>query len=60
MITYQDLREWLDTLTPEQLTCNVAVIDPYENEIIPIFDIGITNDTIDTLDSGHPFLLLAD
>jgi len=62
-ITYLQLREWLNTLSPEQLACNVSVYAGDIDEVIPVFATGVNTDeemgeALDTLDPNHPILLI--
>ena len=62
-ITYQQLREWLDTLTPEQMACNVSVYAGDIDEAMPVFGTCFNTDedmgeSLDTLDPDHPIILI--
>ena len=56
-MTYADLLEKLQQMTPEQLGCHVTAEDPYENECYPAA-LRIAGSTHDSLDEGHPVLYL--
>jgi hypothetical protein len=66
-LTYKDLKDFLETLTAEQLACNVSVYTGLysrdTDEAYPVFAAGFNTteemgEELDTLDSGHPILLL--
>lgn len=62
-LTYQQLRDWLDTLTPEQMACNVSVYAGDIDEAIPVFAVGFNTDeemgeALDSLDPNHPIILI--
>jgi hypothetical protein len=62
-ITYAGLRAWIDTLTPEQLACNVSVYSGDVDEAFPVFGTTVNTDEemgeeLDTLDSNHPLILI--
>lgn len=62
-ITYQELKEFLESLTPEQLAMNVSVYSGDIDEAMPVFATGFNTDeemgeALDTLDLGHPILLI--
>ena len=53
---YRDLKKALETLTEEQLDCDLTLYDPNEQEYYPAdLKMEVTKDT-DVLDKGHPFL----
>ncbi len=54
--TYQELFDWLKTLTDKQKQCDVTIHTEKVNEFIPVHHFGITGDSDDVLDSNHPFL----
>jgi len=61
-LTYKDLKDFLETLTAEQLACNVSVYTGDTDEAYPVFAAGFNTieemgEELDTLDSGHPILL---
>lgn len=61
-LTYKQLKEFLDTLTDEQLAMNVSVYSGDTDEAYPVFGSGFNTDeemgeALDTLDPGHPILL---
>ena len=61
-ITYRQLKEFLETLTPEQLAMNVSVYTGDLDETFPVFGTCFNTDEemgeeLDTLDPGHPILL---
>lgn len=62
-LTYQQLRDWLDTLTPAQMSCNVSVYAGDIDEAMPAFAVGFNTDeemggALDTLDPNHPIILI--
>jgi len=61
-MTYLQLREFLDTLTPEQLNCNVSLYTGDTDEAYPVLGACFNTDEemgeeLDTLDSGHPIIV---
>ena len=57
-MTYRQLIQKLNTITSERLDDNVTAFDPYTEEFIPIIDSAITDENIDTLDTGHFYLIM--
>ena len=62
-ITYKELRDFLNTLTKEELQLNVSVYSGDVDETFPVF--GVCRNTevdmgeeLDTLDPGHPLFLI--
>ena len=53
-MTYRELRDKLDELTPEQLDCDVTLHD-LDDEYCPISSLE-TYDTEGVLEPDHPFL----
>ena len=61
-LTYKQLKEFLDTLTDEQLAMNVSVHASHTDDAYPVLGAGFNTDEemgeeLDTLDPGHPILL---
>jgi len=54
--TYQDLREWLETFSPEQLKMIVTIYDDYDYHPIGSLSFNEGEFASDTLDLGHPYL----
>lgn len=55
-LTYQDLFEQLEKLTPEQRAQSVTVFDLQEEEFYPVNKVEFTG-LDDTLDEDHPILV---
>lgn len=54
-MTYAELKEKLEGLTPEQLQCNVTVYSWDYEEVLPA-GLFINDGELDTLDEGHPVI----
>jgi hypothetical protein len=54
-MTYQQLLDYLKTLSQEDLEKNVSVFDPNSGEFMPVSSINVTTEE-DILDADHPFL----
>lgn len=59
-MTYKELRDLLDTFTPEQLNQTVSVYVRVVDEIYPVTEpiVEVTDDSTDVLDPGHKFLIV--
>lgn len=55
-MTFQNLLDKLQKLTPEQLNSDVTVCDSNRDEFVPVFEFKISDASNDVLDEGHPFL----
>ncbi len=53
--TWRELRDKLNTLSQEELDCNVTIFDGNVGEFHPASDISVA-DADDVLDTGHLFL----
>lgn len=58
-ITYRQLQIILNSLSDEQLSCDVTVEDSYEQECYPA-DLRVCDDNHDSLDSGHPVIYIGE
>jgi hypothetical protein len=57
-MTYNDLLNELQKLSPEQLDCTVTIHEPYTDEYIPaVHGTEVTN-AQDVLDPGHYVIVL--
>jgi hypothetical protein len=54
-MTYKQLIEELQKLTPEQLECDVTVEDSIDNECYPA-ELRIVGSEHDSLDEDHPVI----
>lgn len=54
-MTYQQLFDYLKTLSKEDLEKNVTVFDSNFEEFMPVSSVKVTSED-DILDAGHPFL----
>lgn len=60
-MTYKQLLEELQTLTPEQLEATVTINEPYNDEYIAVVYSNIAEEASnDVLDPGHYYLILKD
>jgi hypothetical protein len=58
-MTYQQLLEQLQSLSPERLADTVTVLDPYTEEFTAIIDTDVINEEIyDQLDPDHFYLIM--
>ena len=58
-MTYKQLLEELQALTPEQLDATVTIKEPYTDEYIAVVHSDIAEDVSnDVLDPGHYYLVL--
>lgn len=62
-LTYRDLRDYLNTLTPEELDLNVSVYAEDVDNVWPVLRAVPNSDQelgeeLDTLDPNHPVLLI--
>jgi hypothetical protein len=58
-LTYRQLLELLNKMTPEQLTLNISIFDG-RNEYMPVVAMAYADpENCDVLDPGHPFLICA-
>ena len=62
-MTYQELRDYLDTLTPEELNLNVSIYCGEVDEVWPVMGTSRNTDQdmgeeISILDHNHPMLLI--
>lgn len=55
-MTYKELKEKLDSFTPEQLEMHVTVHDTYNYEFYPVDNVDIITISTDELDKGQPYL----
>lgn len=56
-MTYKELLEQLQQLSPERLEDTVTVHDPYQDEYIAVVHTATTTET-DVLDENHFYLVL--
>jgi len=54
-MTYQQLFDYLKTLSKEDLEKNVTVFDSHFEEFMPVSSVKVTAEDY-ILDAGHPFL----
>lgn len=58
-MTYRELSEWIQQMTPVQLDSTVTVHLGEEDEFYPVDHGELTNDQEeDRLDDGHPYLVV--
>lgn len=62
-LTYRDLRDYINTLTEQELDLNVSVYSGDVDECFPVFGTSRNTDEemgekLDTLDPNHPMLLI--
>ena len=57
-MTYRELFEMLRNINPERLDDTVTVLEPHENEYIPVICAFESSENNDVLDPGHLFLVL--
>ena len=58
-MTYKELLEQLQNLTPEHLDQTVTVLDTYTDEFTAIVDTDVVNEQItDALDPDHFYLIM--
>jgi len=57
-MTFRELKENLDSLSDEQLDCDLTVYDPNEQEFYGAnLDLSTTEES-DVLDKNHPYLAI--
>ncbi len=56
-MTYQDILNKLQAMTPEQLQMTATVMDDNTEECYPISSMRVSDESIDILDPGHPFFV---
>lgn len=64
-MTYRELREYLNTLDDNDLDLSVSIYISKDDEVFPVRTAcrnteGVMVEELDTLDPGHPLLVLAD
>jgi len=57
-MTYKELLEQLQSLTPEQLNQTVTIKDVFHDEFHGVEETAFTDETVDVLDEGHFYLML--
>ena len=62
-MTYAELREWLDTLTPEQMAMPARVYAGDVDDFMPVFSVCLNTDdemgeSLDGLDPTQPLMLI--
>jgi hypothetical protein len=57
-MTYVQLLEALQKLTPDQLGCNVTIDFEQNNEFYTVNRMYITTHWMDVIDKGHPVLFV--
>jgi hypothetical protein len=53
-MTYQDVLNKLQAMTPEQLQMTATVMDENTEECYAISSMQVSDESIDILDPGHP------
>lgn len=56
-LTYKVLREYLNTLTDNQLNKDVTIHVGAVDEFYKAFNVAISNNSTDILDEDHPFIM---
>lgn len=56
-MTYQDILNKLQTMSPEQLQMTATVMNNDTEECYPISSMEESDESIDMLDPGHPFFV---
>ena len=57
-MTYRELAQLIDTMTPEQKNQDVTLFDKLRLEYSAISTVQLATDEDGELDPGHPFLVL--
>ena len=56
--TYEDLRQYLNTLSTEQLNDDVTVYIRENDDYYPSTNVTVVRDSFDVLHKGHPYLIV--
>ena len=57
MIIYKQLKEMLNSMSEDELSCTVTMFIKEADEFLPVEALSYS-DRIDILDEGHPFFIV--